>query len=496
MRWIAPYMLAAAALCAPGLPADAQTGVPPLLAPPVDAPIARRFDPPEHPWGPGHRGIDYRVPAWTPVRAAAEGRVTFAGRVGSVTAITIGHGGGLETTYSSLLDVHVSAGQMVGQGRWIGTAAAVHPGGAPGLHFGVKLDDGYVDPESFLGPVDVAAAINLAPVRDEPEAPAQAGPDRCRAPAAVNDHPVAPNDNVAVVIAALNSATVDQHPVLFSVPGLLGYPDERVYFFSYRGRAGPRLHEPYEQSDTRGDLRVAARRLDGLLRALARRHPGTPVDLIAQSQGGIVARELLSEIVAPWDPSLPPVEHLVTFASPHRGAPLAAAAGVMRRETLTGGPLLEAVGSVTGGDGWLPDPASTAVWQLDPTSPLMTRLAREDVLFGTRVLSLGIEEDLVVPADHALFAGKTGRVVTHDGWPLSAHRAVPTAPGALRLAHAFLRDAGLGCPTRAEAAAVARARIVSFAERALGPLYAAAEGAVTDAVPGLGPIVRVVTGGP
>jgi murein DD-endopeptidase MepM/ murein hydrolase activator NlpD len=69
------------------------------LIPPVDAPISARFEAPSSDYGPGHRGIDYAAPTGTKVRAAGGGRVTFAGAVAGVDAVTIDHGGGLPRPY-------------------------------------------------------------------------------------------------------------------------------------------------------------------------------------------------------------------------------------------------------------------------------------------------------------------------------------------------------------------------------------------------------------
>ena len=45
----------------------------------------------------------------------------------------------------------VTEGATVGQGAWLGTAGTAHRH-EPGLHYGVKLHDRYVDPETYLGP--------------------------------------------------------------------------------------------------------------------------------------------------------------------------------------------------------------------------------------------------------------------------------------------------------------------------------------------------------
>src|SRR5918995_1868736 len=53
--------------------------------------IVRRFDPPPEPWLAGHRGVDLAATAGTIVRAAADGRVLFAGPVGGRGVVSVIH---------------------------------------------------------------------------------------------------------------------------------------------------------------------------------------------------------------------------------------------------------------------------------------------------------------------------------------------------------------------------------------------------------------------
>jgi len=419
------------------------------LIPPVDGPIVRGFEAPRSKWGPGHRGIDIAAPAGTVVRAAATGTVTFAGTVAGVSAVTIHHGDGLETTYSDLGTTSVLAGERVTEGAILGRVGRPHHSRPAGLHLGVKQHGSYVDPQAFLGALDVVGAIHLAPLMWQP--PEQLGEsfasafreagsaaaDCIEAPGIGNDVGP-PTDNIAVSVAGIGSATgggsIYEHG-----PEQLGYSD--VYPFSYAGVDGDDAHVPYGPRDTFEDINVAAGKLRALLIEVARRHPGRRIDLFAHSQGGIVARTLLARTASASDPDVPPIDHLVTFASPHQGAPLAGQA-----EGLASGPIGRAILHLAAraSDALnLPDPRSKAVRQLAPGSELMEALAGETVAFGTRVLTLAIPNDPVVPADAALLEGAVTKVVSPRG--LWGHDAIVSSREALATAYQFLRGGPAPC---------------------------------------------------
>ncbi|CAN5778738.1 hypothetical protein BH18ACT17_BH18ACT17_06270 [soil metagenome] len=132
---------------------------------PVSGPVIRPFDPPDSPYGSGHRGIDIAAPAGTLVFPPADGRVSFAGPVGGRLFLTIDHGGGLESTYSWLAALSVRRNDLVRAGQPVALTGTGHAGDAvPNLHMGAKLDDLYVDPLDYLTPIDVSALIRLAPL--------------------------------------------------------------------------------------------------------------------------------------------------------------------------------------------------------------------------------------------------------------------------------------------------------------------------------------------
>jgi murein DD-endopeptidase MepM/ murein hydrolase activator NlpD len=119
------------------------------LAPPH--PVVRMFGAPTSPYGPGHRGVDLGGAPGEAVLAAADGVVVFAGQLAGRGVVSIGHDGGLRTTYEPLLP-GAAAGQRVVAGAVIGQLAAGHPGcpAAACLHWGVRRGVEYLDPLGSL----------------------------------------------------------------------------------------------------------------------------------------------------------------------------------------------------------------------------------------------------------------------------------------------------------------------------------------------------------
>ena len=422
----------------------------PWLIPPVDGPIVRDYEEPLDRFGPGHRGIDIAAPDGAVVRAAGSGIVAFAGVAATMRAVTIDHGNGVETTYSDLATTSLVAGQRVTEGTIVGAVGRPHAGAPSGLHLGVRSNGRYVDPRLMLASIDVAGAIHLAPLMWEPPeslggsfaaAFREAGTAfaDCAEPPRLNGNEMPPpTDNIAVAVAGIGSAS--QGAAIYeNGPEQLGYSD--VYPFSYAGVDADDAHIPYGPQHTVDDINIAAGKLRALLVDVGRRHPGRHVDLFAHSQGGIVARTLLARAAAAGGVDVPAIDHLVTFASPHEGASLAGVAARME-ESLIGRAILR-VGARVARVMNLPDPSSEAVRQLAPGSDLMQTLASETVLFGTRVLTLAIPNDPVVPADSALLDGSISKVVGPRG--LLGHEAIVGSPEALATAYQFLRGGPAPC---------------------------------------------------
>lgn len=107
-----------------------------------------------------HLGTDYAAPMGTPVKAAGDGRVEFAGRKhGYGNVILIRHNARYETVYAHLhkFAKGVHAGDHVKQGQLIGYVGATGLATGPHLHFGVRVDGRFQNPRTVALP-------NAAPV--------------------------------------------------------------------------------------------------------------------------------------------------------------------------------------------------------------------------------------------------------------------------------------------------------------------------------------------
>ncbi|MDH3307651.1 MAG: M23 family metallopeptidase [Acidimicrobiia bacterium] len=129
------------------------------LAPPVPGRIVSAYEPSG--LYAGHWGVDLDAAIADPVRAAATGTVTFAGLVAGNRTVTVDHGGGLKTSYSYLSGTRVGRGARVRAGQVIGLAGTPHD--TPGVHFSVRLNRRYVDPEPWFDcrPLDVSRGLRL-----------------------------------------------------------------------------------------------------------------------------------------------------------------------------------------------------------------------------------------------------------------------------------------------------------------------------------------------
>jgi murein DD-endopeptidase MepM/ murein hydrolase activator NlpD len=135
------------------------SGIPALrpgarFAVPLYGTLVKTYDAPlDNPYAPGHRADNVAAPVGTPVRASADGTVSFAGTVVGNKSVTVDHTGGIKTTYSYLGSISAKKGQAVHRGDVVGT---VGPGNdkslPPNVQLSARRNDVYFDPlELYVG---------------------------------------------------------------------------------------------------------------------------------------------------------------------------------------------------------------------------------------------------------------------------------------------------------------------------------------------------------
>jgi murein DD-endopeptidase MepM/ murein hydrolase activator NlpD len=146
-----------------GAPVDpVPVGVWPLVPTPK---VVQAFDPPDSPWGSGHRGVDLSGSVGQVVRTALAGRVTFAAKLAGRGVVVVDHGT-TRTTYEPVA-AKVRVGDVLARGQPIGTLelAGSHCFPQACLHWGWKRGPTYLDPLLMVG----GGPIVLLPLwRDTP----------------------------------------------------------------------------------------------------------------------------------------------------------------------------------------------------------------------------------------------------------------------------------------------------------------------------------------
>ncbi|MBK3390174.1 M23 family metallopeptidase [Streptomyces sp. DEF1AK] len=115
--------------------------------------VARGWEPPATDFGPGPRGVDLKAPVGTTVRAAATGRVSFAGPVAGrgVLAIELSNSGTtpLRITYEPVRAL-VAVGDEVVAGQPVAVLEAGTHCPHSCLHWGLLRGKEYLDPLTLL----------------------------------------------------------------------------------------------------------------------------------------------------------------------------------------------------------------------------------------------------------------------------------------------------------------------------------------------------------
>lgn len=100
-----------------------------------------------------HAGVDLAPACYSPIYAAHDGTVTFAGNGGGYgNEVVLDNGGGISTAYGHIVDggIMVSAGQHVSAGQQIAQVGSTGWSTGCHLHFETRVNGAAVDPVPFM----------------------------------------------------------------------------------------------------------------------------------------------------------------------------------------------------------------------------------------------------------------------------------------------------------------------------------------------------------
>ncbi|MFM7424253.1 MAG: murein hydrolase activator EnvC family protein [Elainella sp.] len=125
-----------------------------LLSYPCDGELTSGFGYRMHPilgYSRFHSGLDFGADYGTPIRAAAPGKVLFAGWYGGYgQTVILDHGNNITTLYGHTSEIYVQEGQRVQRGTPIAAVGSTGLSTGPHLHFEVRVAGSPVDPQEYL----------------------------------------------------------------------------------------------------------------------------------------------------------------------------------------------------------------------------------------------------------------------------------------------------------------------------------------------------------
>jgi len=99
-----------------------------------------------------HSGLDFAVPAGTPIKAPAAGVVVLVGDYFfNGKTVFLDHGQGFVSMFCHMSAISVKVGDEVPRGGVVGKVGATRRETGPHLHWNVSLNDARIDPAIFIG---------------------------------------------------------------------------------------------------------------------------------------------------------------------------------------------------------------------------------------------------------------------------------------------------------------------------------------------------------
>ncbi|QDG56815.1 M23 family metallopeptidase [Pseudomonas sp. NIBRBAC000502773] len=99
-----------------------------------------------------HSGLDFAVPAGTPIKTPANGKVILVGNYFfNGNTVFVDHGQGFISMFCHMSKIDVKVGDQLVRGTVVGKVGATGRATGPHMHWNVSLNDARVDPAIFIG---------------------------------------------------------------------------------------------------------------------------------------------------------------------------------------------------------------------------------------------------------------------------------------------------------------------------------------------------------
>jgi len=126
-----------------------------ILDKPVDGPLSSKFGVRRFFNGEErnpHSGLDFAVPAGTPIKSPAAGKVILIGDYFfNGNTVFVDHGQGFISMFCHMSKIDVKVGDAVPRGGVVGRVGSTGRATGPHMHWNVSLNDARVDPAIFIG---------------------------------------------------------------------------------------------------------------------------------------------------------------------------------------------------------------------------------------------------------------------------------------------------------------------------------------------------------
>ncbi|MBS7561349.1 MULTISPECIES: M23 family metallopeptidase [Pseudomonas] len=99
-----------------------------------------------------HAGLDFAVPAGTPIKTPAAGKVILTGNYFfNGNTVFVDHGQGFISMFCHMSKIDVKVGQSLARGAVVGKVGSTGRATGPHMHWNISLNDARVDPAIFIG---------------------------------------------------------------------------------------------------------------------------------------------------------------------------------------------------------------------------------------------------------------------------------------------------------------------------------------------------------